>query len=97
MPPHEQVRQLRDVMARDVPTTYLAVQSTYQKIAVAAQLLQPANLALDLAQTRYKLGLGSIVELSQAQLPPTEASIGNTNPRYDYQSALASLRFQTGQ
>jgi len=34
------------------------------------QLLAQANLALDLAQMRYKLGLRSIVELSQAQSSP---------------------------
>jgi outer membrane protein len=93
----EQVRQYRNRIARDVRTTYLQVQSAYQRIGVSAQLLQQANLALDLAQTRYNLGLSSIVELSQAQLQQTQASIGNTNARYDYESALAALRFQTGQ
>jgi outer membrane protein len=61
------------------------------------QLLDQSNLALDLAQTRYKLGLSGIVELSEAQLAQTPAEIGYANARYAYQSALAVLRFQTGQ
>ncbi len=93
----QQVRDLRDRIARDVHVTWLQAQSSFQRVGVTAQLLQQANLALNLAQTRYQLGLGSIVELSQAQLQQTEAEIGNTNARYDYLSALSSLKFQTGQ
>lgn len=92
----EQTRDLRDRIARDVEVSWMATSAAYQRIGVTAQLLQQANLALDLAQTRYRLGLSSIVELSQAQLQQTEAQIGNTNARYAYQQALASLQFQTG-
>ena len=61
------------------------------------QLLEQSNLAFDLAQTRYKLGLSGIVELSQAQLAQTQAEIAYVNARYAYQTALAVLSFQTGQ
>lgn len=60
-----------------------------------AQLLQQSNLALNLAQTPYNIGLGSIVELSQAQLQQTQAEISNTQAGYEYRLALAVLRFQT--
>jgi outer membrane protein len=92
----QQVRDLRDRIARDVRVTWLQANTAYQRVAVTAQLLQQANLALDLAQTRYKLGLASIVELSQAQLQQTDAQIGNTNARYDYLSTMSSLNYQTG-
>jgi outer membrane protein len=42
------------------------------------------------------LGLGSIVELSQAQLQQTQAVLGNTQAGYDYRLALATLRYQAG-
>jgi outer membrane protein len=93
----EQVRDLRNRIARDVRVSYLRAQSAYQKVGVTAQLLAQANQALDLAQTRYKLGLSSIVELSQAQLAQTSAEIGNTNARYDYQESVVAIRYQTGQ
>lgn len=54
-------------------------------------------MALDLSEARYKIGLSGIVELTQAQLAQTQAEIANTNARYAYQTALAELRFQTGQ
>ena len=91
----EQLRDVRDHIARDVQVTWLAANAAYQRVGVTAQLLDQANLALDLAQTRYRLGLASIVELSQAQLQQTEAAIGNTDARYAYQQALATLAYQT--
>jgi outer membrane protein len=93
----ERVRDLRNKIARDVRVAWLASRSAYQKVDVTARLLAQANQALDLAQTRYKLGLSSIVELSQAELAQTSAEIGNTNARYDYQQSLAVIRYQTGQ
>ena len=85
------------MIARDVTDTVLETQSGFQRIDVSHQLLDQANSTFDLAQTRYKLGLSSIVELSQAQLAQTQAQIEYANARYTYQQALAALRFQTGQ
>ncbi len=93
----EQVRNLRDDIARDVRMSVLNAQTAFQKIAVTKQLLDEANTALDLAQARYKVGLSGIVDLTQAQLAQTEAEIGYTNARFAYQTALAMVRFQTGQ
>jgi outer membrane protein len=92
----EQVRDLRSRIARDVRTTWLQANTAYQRMAVTAQLLQQANLALDLAQTRYKLGLSSIVELSQAQLQQTDALIGDATARYAYLATLSALDYQIG-
>lgn len=94
---NEQVQALRQAIARDVRTTVLAAQSNFQRVAVTEQLAHEAGLAYDLAQTRYKIGLSSIVELSQAQLAKTQAQIASANARYAYQGSLAAIRFQTGQ
>jgi outer membrane protein len=93
----QQVRDLRENIARDVRATVLTAQSNFQRIAVTQELLNQANSAFDFAQTRYKFGLSSIVELSQAQLAQTEAQIDYATARYSYQSSLSALRFQTGQ
>ena len=92
----EQSRNLRDRIVRDVRTAWLAANTAYQRVAVSDELLKEANLALSLAQTRYQLGLSSIVELSQAQLQQTDAVIGNTDAQYQYRLALATLNYQTG-
>lgn len=90
----QQLRDLQDSISRDVRTGWLNAATAYQRLDVSRQLLQQANLALDLSQTRYKLGLASIVELSQAQLQQTQAQIGNAQANYQYRLAMAVLNFQ---
>lgn len=91
----ERLRDLRDRISRDVRTSWLNAKTAYDRLAVTQQLLDQANLALNLAQSRYKLGLGSIVELSQAQLQQTQAQIANVQAGYDYRLSLAVLQYQT--
>jgi outer membrane protein len=91
----DRLLDLRNRISRDVRTSWLNANAAYEKVGVTRQLLDQANLALDLAQTRYQLGLSSIVELSQAQLQQTQAQISNAQAGYDYRLALAILRYQT--
>jgi len=91
-----QTRALREQVARDVRTAWLNANTALQRVAVTNELLKQANTALDLARTRYDLGLSSIVELSQAELQQTEAAIGNANARSQYGFAISTLNFQTG-
>jgi outer membrane protein len=91
----DRMLDLRNRISRDVRTSWLNANTAYQRVAVTQQLLDQASLALDLAQTRYKLGLSSIVELSQAQLQQTQAQISSAQAGYDYRLALAVLRYQT--
>ena len=91
----QRVLDLRNRIAREVRTSWLSASTAYQRLSVSRQLLAQANQALDLAQTRYQLGLGSIVELSQAQLQQTQAEIGDAQAGYGYRLALSVLRYQT--
>jgi outer membrane protein len=93
----EQVRGLRENIARDVRTSVLNAQIAFQRIAVTQELLHQADTALELAQARYKVGLSGIADLTQAQLAQTEAQIGFANARYAYQTSLAEVRYETGQ
>jgi outer membrane protein len=91
----ERLRDLRNRISRDVRTSWLNATTAYDRLAVTQQLLDQANLALNLAQSRYNLGLGSIVELSQAQLQLTQAQISDAQAGYDYRLSLAVLQYQT--
>jgi outer membrane protein len=91
----QRLADLRNRISRDVRTAWLTASTAFDRVNVSQQLLGQANLALDLAQTRYKLGLSSIVELSQAQLQQTQAEIGSAQAEYEYRLALALLRYQT--
>jgi outer membrane protein len=48
---------------------------------------------LDLAQQRYNLGLGSIVEFTQAELGKTEADIADTDAVYQYRLTQIVLAY----
>ncbi|HEV2175707.1 MAG TPA: TolC family protein [Terriglobia bacterium] len=92
----QSLRAEADRVARDVRLAWSDAQTGFQRLALTQQLLDNANLALDLAQERYKLGLGSIVELSQAQLNQTQAEIEQASAKYDYQTQIANLNYQVG-
>jgi len=92
----ESLRDLQDRIVRDVRTAWLSANSAYQRLAVTDQLLAQANQALDLASSRYQLGLSSIIELSQAQLNQTQAQIEQASSKYDYEAQLSALNYQIG-
>jgi len=92
----ENARDLHDVVVRDVRTAWLSANTAFQRVGVAAELAKEADLGLSLAQSRYQLGLGSIVELSQGQLQQADAAIGYVNAQYQYRLALATLNFEVG-
>ena len=90
------LRTLQDRVVRDVQKAWLNANSAYQRLSLTDQLLQSATQALDLAQERYKLGLSSIIELSQAQLNETQAEIAQAGAKYDYEAQLSALNYQVG-
>lgn len=92
----QDLRGMQNRIVRDVRTAWLSANSGFQRLSVTEQLVTQANLALNLAQSRYKLGLSSIVELSQAQLNQTQAQIVQASAKYDYEAELAALDYQMG-
>lgn len=91
---NERLRDLKDRIANDVRTSWLNAITAYNRIGVSQQFVTQTNLALQLSQQRYTLGLSSIVELSQAQLQQTQAQIEFAAAKYQYRIAQSVLRFQ---
>jgi len=84
---------MRNNIARDVRISWQGTFQAYERLSVTRQLREQANLALNLAQQRYNLGLGSIVEFSQAELGKTEADIADTNAQYQYRLSQLVLAY----
>jgi len=84
---------LRNNIARDVRTSWQDTARAYERLSVTQQLREQASLAFDLAQSRYNLGLGSIVEFSQAELQKTEADIADTDANYQYRLTQMVLAY----
>jgi outer membrane protein len=83
----------RNNIARDVRTSWQQTNQAYERLSVTRQLSEQANLALNLAQSRYNLGLSSIVEFTQAELDKTEADIANTDAQYRYRLTRIVLAY----
>jgi outer membrane protein len=81
---------------RDVRTDWAQAKDAYLQIQVAQELVDQTGVAVRLAQARYDAGLGSIVELNQAELSQTSALIQAASARFDYLSARAALNYALG-
>lgn len=93
---HKKLQDLQNNIARDVRNSWLDTEKAYERLSVTQQLREQAALALELSQARYKLGLGTIVELSQAELQKTEADIEDTDAHYQYVVSQILLAYQMG-
>jgi outer membrane protein len=92
----KRLQDLQDNVARDVRNSWLETHNAYERLSVTRQLREQADLALELAQARYKLGLATIVEFSQAELQRTDAEIQDTDARYRYVVSQIVLAYQMG-
>jgi outer membrane protein len=93
---NELLRSAEDNVIRDVRIAWLNFNNALQELQTTEQLVRNAAEAYDLAQARYKTGISSIVELSEAQLNLTSAQIANTGARYNVFIQQANLNYQTG-
>jgi outer membrane protein len=93
---NENVNDLANRITRDVRVAFLNATTAYDRMALTQQLLDQAAKSVDLAQTRYENGLGSIVELSTAQLNLTSAQIADASARYEYQTQRIVVDYQVG-
>jgi outer membrane protein len=91
------LRDTQNVIVREVQKAWLNAISGYQRLSLTDQLLDEATKAFNLAQSRYQLGLSSIIELSQAELNKTQAEIDQASAKYDYQIDISALNYQAGQ
>jgi outer membrane protein len=90
---HQKLLDTRNNIARDVRNAWQDSRRAFERLSVTQQLREQADLSLNLAQARYNLGLGSIVEFTQAELQKTEADIEDTDAKYQYRLTQIVLAF----
>jgi outer membrane protein len=83
-------------VSEQVRVAWLEANTAYRRLDVTARLVAQAEKTLRLAQIRYDNGLGSMVELNQAQLSQVSAEIEAAGAKYDYLSRRAELRYAMG-
>jgi outer membrane protein len=79
-----------------VKDSFLDLVTLIQQIKVAEQQVLIAREALSLASQRYKLGLSSIVEVTQSEVAITAAETRLAETQYNTKIAEARLRYAVG-
>jgi outer membrane protein len=92
----QDVADLAITVARDVRTVYAKATDAALEMQVAQRLVDQTNVAMHLAQARYDAGLGSIVELNEAELNQTSALITAASARFDYLGTRTELDYTLG-
>ncbi len=86
-----QIDSLRLQVRVDVEQARLAVAATKASLGAADRSLTNARARLDLAELRYRTGVGSIIELSDAQLAATTAAFQKLQAQLKLDTARAQL------
>lgn len=89
-------RDLGNKVTLEVTDAYLTLQTAEQEIRVATQEVAAAREALSLAKERYRLGLGSIMELSMATVSVVTAEVRLADAQYASKAGAVALAYATG-
>ena len=90
------VKEIHLEVTEQVRNSWQRANAAFQSLSVTARLVAQSKEALRLAQARYDAGLGSIVELNEAQVNETSAEISAADANYTYLSRRAELDFAAG-
>ena len=86
-----QEEQQRQQVALDVEQSYLRMVELQERIKANEAAAKAAKENLDLANGRYQVGVGSIIEVTDAQTLYTDAQTTYVRALYDYKIADAQL------
>ncbi len=89
--------ETRQRIALEVERGYLNVIAAAERIRATVAAVKSAKENLDLADGRYRVGVGSIIEITEAQVINTEAQTNHIQSIYDYKIAEAELAKAMGQ
>jgi outer membrane protein len=92
-----QEEQQRQQVALDVEQAYLRLVELQERIKANEAAAKAAKENLDLATGRYQVGVGSIIEVTDAQTLYTDAQTTYIRALYDYKIADAQLIRAIGQ
>jgi outer membrane protein len=92
----EGVTEAENNVTEAVRVAWLNAKAAYENIGITSSLKDAATQALKLADSRYNLGITSIIELNQAQLSAIGAEIAYSRAKYGYLAALDILSYQVG-
>jgi len=87
---------LRLAILLEVNRAYADFESSAARLDVMESSLKKARENLDIAQGRYKSGVGPYLEVTDAQVAGIKADTDYYQAQYDYQLAVAKLEMAMG-
>lgn len=81
----------------EVQQAIIAVRDAFDRQSTNAQTVTQAREALRLANVRFQAGVGTQLEINDAQTALTQAETNQVNARYDYLGAIARLNRAIGE
>ncbi|HJT20188.1 MAG TPA: TolC family protein [Nitrospira sp.] len=87
---------LSNRIALEVTDAYLALQTARQQVSVAEREVASARSALTLSKERYRLGLGSIVDVTTSTTALLMAEVRLSEVRYAVQASAVAVAYATG-
>ena len=80
----------------DVEQNYLSLKEASDRIGATAKLVDQASENLKIAEGRYNFGVGSAIEITDAQVTLSSARLSNIQALYDYNTSLIKLKRAMG-
>jgi len=87
---------IEQILTQQVTASYLDLLSLAQQIKLGEELVKTATEGLQLSRERYKLGLSSVVEVTQSEVSLTAAQTRLAEAQYDYKIAEVTLAYSAG-
>ena len=87
----EQARQKQDAIQLEVRTAYLDVKEAEKRIHTSSVSVEKAEEDLKIARVRYNAGVGTNLDVMDAQVALTTAKTNYVQSLYDYNTSKAEL------
>ncbi|HEY2829550.1 MAG TPA: TolC family protein, partial [Thermoanaerobaculia bacterium] len=92
----ETIRNTEQQVMLQVWTSYYSLQTATQRLATSRDLLASAQQSADVAQGRYRSGVGSILDVLTAESALENARAQEVQSRADWFLSVAQLAHDTG-
>jgi outer membrane protein len=86
---------IEQALTQQVTNAYLDTITLAQQIKLAEEQVKTAQEALQLSKQRYRLGLGTVVEVTQSDVALTAAQTRLADTQYDYKIAEVTLIYSS--
>jgi outer membrane protein TolC len=90
------LESLTESLLLETEQNYLGVREASERLLATSKLVEQAEQSLNLAERQYAAGVGSALEISDAQLTLSNARITRIQALYDYNSFLVRLQRSIG-